>query len=234
MVKLYKYKRFSDHLESIFASQKIWFPTRVTLNDPEDLQLELINDVGADVYRQHLLNQAKRESWPSKERKYNLRKAFSPRGNLTPGAMQKIASSQIMLQNYLDGLGILSLSEKEDSHVLWERYGDEERGICITFNMELSEHLLKVEYATPRPQLKLSHLLLSPDAEEEILKVLKTKSMKWSDESEWRYFIRNGNTEFSFLGAVESVKLGKKMPGADREKIVEWVVKCGRQILIEE
>jgi len=102
--------------------------------------------------------------------------------------------------------------------------------------MELSEYLLRVKYETQRPRLRRSQLMLRsrPDARAEILKVLSTKTAKWSGESEWRYFLKNGNAEFPFLGTIESIKLAKKMADANREKIVQWVKKSEATILIED
>ena len=162
--------------------------------------LNLVNDVDADTYRQYLLKRAEVESWPGKHVKYNLKKAFTRNGALSSAALRKIDQSQALLQKHFDSPGILSLSELEDSPVLWERYGDEGKGVCFVFRLELSEHLLKVTYETPRPEPRLSTLLLSPDADKELIRVLKTKTTKWSDESEWRYFVRNGNTEFASSG----------------------------------
>jgi hypothetical protein len=230
MITLYKYRPFNDHLRPVIIAQKIWFPARAKLNDPEDLLLNLINDVDADTYRQYLLKRAEVESWSGKLLKYNLKKAFAKRGDLTSAARRKIAQSQTLLQKHFDSLGILSLSELEDSPVLWERYGDQEKGVCMVFKLELSEHLLKVVYETPRPQPRLSTLLLSADADKELIRVLNTKTTKWSDESEWRYFVRNGNTEFEFLGVVETIRLGKKMPDANRQTVVEWAKAAGRTI----
>jgi len=234
MTKLYKYRPFSDHVRPVIVSQKIWFPARAKLNDPEDLLLTLVNDVDADTYRQYLLKRAEVESWPSKHLKYNLKKAFTSKGTLSSAAVKKLAESQTLLQKHFDSLGILSLSELEDSPVLWERYGDHERGVCLVFKLELSEHLLKVAYETPRPQLKLSTLLLSPDADKELIRILNTKTTKWDDESEWRYLVKNGNTEFEFLGAIETIRLGKKMHDPNRQVIAEWVKAAGRPINIEE
>jgi len=233
MITLYKYGPFNDHLKPVIISQKIWFPARDRLNDPEDLLLNLINDVDADTYRQYLLKRAEEESWPGKHRKYNLKKAFTVRGDLTSAARKKIDQSQALLQKRFDSLGILSLSELEDSPLLWKRYGDQEKGVCLVFKLELSEYLLKVTYETPRPQPSLSMLLLIPDAEKELIRVLKTKNSKHSDESEWRYFVKNGNTEFEFLGVVQTIRLGKKMSGANRQIVVDWVKAAGREINIE-
>jgi len=195
--------------------------------------VNLINDVDAEVYRQYLLKRAELESWPSKHLNYNLKRAFTTSGDLTPAARRKIAKSQTLLQIQFDRLGILSLSEDKDSPILWERYGDREKGVCIVFKLKESGHLLKVKYESPRPQLRLSALLLNVDADQELIKVLRIKTTKWSNESEWRYFVKNGNTEFYFLGVVETIRLGKKMSDANRRTIVEWVAVTKRPINIE-
>ncbi len=176
MITLYKYRPFNDHLKPVIMSQKIWFPARAKLNDPEDLELKLVEDVDAEVYHQFLLKKADQDSWSRKHLKYNVKKGFTPKGDLTSGAKRKIACSQAEIQKYFDGLGICSLSEKENDPMLWERYGDKNRGVCLVFKMELSEYLLRVEYKTPRPQPKLSVLLLSDDADQELKKVLRTKT----------------------------------------------------------
>lgn len=234
MITLYKYRPFNDYLKPVIMSQKIWFPARAKLNDPEDLELKLVEDVDAEVYHQFLLKKADQESWPRKHLKYNLKKGFTPKGDLTSEAKRKIASSQAVLQKHFDGLGILSLSDKKNDPVLWERYGDKGKGVCIVFKMELSEYLLRVEYESPRPQPKLSVLLLSADAKRELIKVLRTKTTKWSEESEWRYFVRNGNTEFSFLGKIAAIRLGKKMLDAKRQTVAQWVAAAGQPIGIED
>ncbi|KAF0220556.1 MAG: hypothetical protein FD174_1210 [Geobacteraceae bacterium] len=234
MITLYKYRPFNDFLKPIILSQKIWFPTRARLNDPEDLQLNLINDVDAEIYRQHLISRAEEISMPRKLLKYNLKRGFAANGEISAEAKKKIGRSQTILQQQFDSLGILSLSDAKNSSVLWERYGDQEKGVCISFRMEVTETLVKVEYETPRPQLRLSELLLCPHADKVLIKILKTKTTKWSEESEWRYFLKKGNNEFPFLGAIETIMLGKKMSDANRQIIAHWVAAANRPIVIEE
>jgi len=115
---------------------------------------------------------------------------------------------------------------------LWERYGGKEEGVCIVFEMEMSEYLIQVKYETPRPQPKLSKLLLSVDAEQELREVLRTKNTKWRGEAEWRYFVKNGNSEFSFLGKIVAIRIGRKMSDANRQTITDWVINSGNKISI--
>jgi hypothetical protein len=234
MITLFKYRPFNSYLKPIIESQKIFFPARAKLNDLEDLKLELIEDVDAEVYRQFLLKKAEQELWPKKHLKYNLKKGFTAEGKLSKEAKKKIANSQASIQRYFDSVGILSLSEKEDDPVLWERYAEKEEGVCIVFEMKMSEYLIQVKYETPRPQPRLSRLLLSIDAEQDLREVLRTKTTTWKDEAEWRYFVNNGNTEFSFLGTIVAIRIGRKMSAANRQTITNWVETSGYKINIIE
>ena len=234
MISLFKYRPFNSYLKPIIESQKIFFPARAKLNDPEDLKLELIEDVDAEVYRQFLLKKADQELWPKKHLKYKLKKGFTANDELSKEAKKKIANSQTSIQRYFDSVGILSLSLKEDDPLLWERYGENEKGVCIVFEMEMSEYLVQVKYETPRPQPRLSKLLLSSDAEKDLREVLRTKTTIWEDEAEWRYFAKNGNTELSFLGTISAIRIGRKMSDTNKQTVKNWVLASGHKINIIE
>lgn len=70
--------------------------------------------------------------------------------------------------------------------------------------------------------------------DKEMLKVLGTKTTKWCDELEWRYFLRYGNTDFPVPGTLEAIKLGKNMPNVSRQRVVEWVTRAKSSITIEK
>lgn len=234
---LYKYRPFDDYLEPIIKYQKIWFPKRTNLNDREDLKLKIINDVTPKRYCSLLHRLAHQKRWSSSKLDSKIRESFKSNGDLTFCAQQKIKYSIIKFQEYLDTLGILSLSDLENSRKLWKRYGDGGRCVCISFMIESSESLLQVIYKTPRPQLKLSDLMSNAedDAVQKIIwNVLAIKNVKWSYESEWRYFVKYGNEEFSFLGEIQSITLGKNILSEKREKIYEWMAAAENQIPIRD
>ena len=62
--------------------------------------------------------------------KYNLKMGFTLNGDLTEEVKRKIANLRALVQKGLDNIGILSLCEKENDPVLWERYGDKEKGVA--------------------------------------------------------------------------------------------------------
>lgn len=230
-MKLYKYRPINQFIDSIIIANKIWYPKRKQLNDPEDLLLAIYNDVTIDIYKEFLIKRSLNEYRANKFLRDNFRQAFI-RNKLTDKAKNKIEKALNKMQSQFDGLGILCLSEHADNDFLWDRYADNYKGICIEFELPANEYLLKVTYTESRPKLKLSELLLGDDGEIMIVEVLRTKTMKWNDEEEWRYFIKKGNVEFPFLGNITGVKFGKMAIQSNKDMIVRLIDSSGNRIKI--
>ena len=232
-MKLYKYRPINEHIDSIFTDKKIWFPKRSILNDPEDLLLAVENDVTAEIYKEYLLGRSKREHWSRKILRQNLRRAFS-KNRLSDAGRKKIQQALKKSKGFIDNLGILSLSEDGDNRNLWERYAGNEKGICLEFELTPSNLLLKVVYAESRPELKLSQLIMGENPEEMIMNVLRTKTMKWSDEKEWRCFLKKGNANFSFLqiGNLTGVKFGRMSSQKDKDRVMSLIISSGNSLKI--
>ncbi len=230
-MKLYKYRPIDIYLNDIFTEKKIWFPNRLILNDPEDLLLTVVNDVNTDVYKEFILSKSKKEKWPKRRLRYNLQQ-ISGNNGLSNAAKEQVGLALRETQVYLDGIGILSLSEDADNEILWFRYGDEGKGICLEFELNQSEHLLKVIYAESRPKLKLSDLMISEDAEKIFKDVLRTKTSKWINENEWRYFAREGNTKFNFLGYITGIRFGRMASQEDKCRIMELIDSTKNKIVV--
>lgn len=232
-MKLYKYRPINEHIDSIFTDKKIWFPKRSILNDPEDLLLAIENDVTAEVYKEYLIERSIREHWSRKILRQNLRRAFF-KNRLSDAGRKKIQQALKESKRFIDNLGILSLSEDGDNRNLWKRYAENEKGICLEFELTPSDLLLKVIYVESRPELKLSKLLImGKSSEEMIMNVLRTKTMKWIDEKEWRCFLRKGNTNFSFLqlGNLTGVKFGRMCSQENKDRVMNLIISTGNRQL---
>jgi hypothetical protein len=117
---------------------------------------------------------------------------------------------------------------------MWERYAENEKGICLEFELTPSDLLLKVVYAESRSELKLSKLIMGENPEEMIMNVLRTKTMKWSDEKEWRCFLKKGNTNFSFLqlGNLTGVKFGRMCTQENKDRVMNLIISTGNSLMI--
>ncbi|RJR46518.1 MAG: DUF2971 domain-containing protein [Deltaproteobacteria bacterium] len=230
-MKLYKYRPINEYVEPILTSNKIWFPKRKTLNDPEDLLIEIENDITVETYREFLINKSLEAQRPKKFLRANFKQAFD-RNGLTHAAKRKINLALKKMQANFDRLGILSLSENADDEILWDEYAEKKKGVCLEFELPHSEYLLKVLYVETRPKLKLSELLFDNDSEKMLIEVLRTKTMKWSHENEWRYFIKQGNVEFSFMGSITGIRFGIMTELKNKQKIITLIDSCESKIKI--
>lgn len=93
----------------------------------------------------------------------------------------------------LGSQGVLSLSERWDSILMWSHYADHHKGICIEFDTTEVSHpdLGPVSYRSPR-RIRASDLLAwkhhhSAEAEQRIRSIyFLSKAGQWRYEKEWR------------------------------------------------
>lgn len=104
-------------------------------------------------------------------------------------------------------------SEIHDSMLMWSYYADSHKGICIEYDLSklpenstnqlVIDSLTKVQYSPNRIDC------LSGDAEENIVKILTSKSDVWSHEQEWRIVCETDKDWLPF-DCISGVYLGKK------------------------
>jgi hypothetical protein len=228
-VRLYKYRPINEYLKNIFLKNTIWFPKRNTLNDPEDILLTVTNDVDTEVYKMFLKMKAKKENWSQYFLRNSYKHAFTGK-SLSKDAILKIDGALRSVQRYFDMIGVLSLSEDENSAILWERYADNHKGVCIGFELNENELLLQVTYHEVRPRLSLSDLLIKENAINIMIDVLRTKTKTWTDEKEWRYFIENGDVEHNYLGTIKTVRFGNYCRDHDVNLVKQIINNSGQEI----
>jgi len=90
-------------------------------------------------------------------------------------------------------IGLLCLSARWNSTLMWSHYANDHRGFCVGFDIThpffSTDHIAKggwgpiqtVDYSDLRPQVRLEHL-----PTEEVVKLLTTKHTDWSYERELR------------------------------------------------
>jgi len=149
---------------------------------------------------------------------------------------------QAMARKLEELIGILCLTQVNDSLLMWAHYADSHRGFVVEFDESSSffdcrvsqddelRHLRKVTYCVNRPSLVL--------ADVEDFSALVTKGTDWEYEAEWRmlmplasasHVLGEGAEAIHLFGfppaAVKSVILGCRMTSTKKAEI--------RQILSE-
>ena len=138
-------------------------------------------------------------------------------------------------QGQIDKAGILSLSELPDHPLMWAHYADSHRGVCLEF--EVVEFVKSLDdprgfFGPAQPIVYSDHrpVVFDPNAmeEENVKRVLLTKSEDWSYEKEFRIINHEiGKGEYSFSKELlTGIIFGYRTPEAVREQVRRWAVKA--------
>lgn len=135
-------------------------------------------------------------------------------------------SVQAAIDGLLDELGVISLSVKPDSVLMWSHYADSHAGICLRFSTDnyFFATAQPVSYQKARPAVRLYR----SRPEEDVSQALLSKADYWAYEEEWRVVIhppgKPGLQQFP-AAALDGIILGANCTPDDR-KAVEACVKA--------
>jgi hypothetical protein len=205
---LYKFRAINKHLIESLVSQSLYFARPDALNDPFDCQIDL---------------------------KAALKRAESSAAGGRKSLLSSFLRNQKFFDNWksvVDNFGVCSFSRENRDTLLWSRYADEHRGVCLKYQFRESYFLTDefqfaaagdVEYLDE----PLTEWLKSAPADMDefvkglIHKYLKTKSLAWKYEKESR-IIRRKHGAFKFSEPVlNQVCFGLQTPDDDIKLITD-------------
>jgi hypothetical protein len=224
---LYKYcklnGRNNEWIQRIFTKNEIYFASPEQFNDPFDCQVQASFDATDEEWEEYLGVMMK-DKHP--ELDYEVRSAFvrqliSSGWLEDPGSKQKVVSD---VQETVNKIGVLCLSEVRDDILMWSHYADGHRGFCLQFNIKTTyypfgELLFKVKYLSSYPQINILR-----DREDQTKKVLLTKADLWKYEKEWRILDLENSPGIKVFPAemLTGVIFGCGMSHESRQLIREW------------
>ena len=148
-----------------------------------------------------------------------------------PEAARRVAAD---VQNYVNSVGILCLSEVGNDPALWRAYGDNGRGVCLwleTLQIVNDEHYqdrgpYEVIYsdAPRRPW--------DPRGDDQIAQTeahLLQKATRWQYQKEWRFFMHddaNSTVGYHFMpvDSLRHVILGFRLTAHECQEIRKWII----------
>ncbi|WP_158657193.1 DUF2971 domain-containing protein [Maribacter cobaltidurans] len=238
---IYKYRDWNNpYHKNILLSNELYLSSPKDFNDPFDCRIyknftildskekiELFIENFCEKHGEYLID----ENRDVESVKNDLRKSLSNLAEFQ--RMQEFAESKAMDENY----GILSLTARWNSILMWSHYGNNHQGFCIGFNEEkmrnsgLFNNGGPVTYRNDFPEI-------NPLTEEESLEVMflqtHSKAKDWTYEKEYRliklfYPDTPTNDErkvFVSDNLIEEVNLGLNISQENREQIV---LECKRR-----
>lgn len=199
--KLYKYRKFDARALKIVTQKELYYADPKTFNDPMDCCPTLHFDISLQALAKLLVKMtdqgfAEKGSQLVNHAVYNSRKVgdYKTDPDAKKYLIQLLLSDiKKVLDDQLQGQGILSFAGSWDSQLMWSHYADEHRGLCFEFETAAIPHpnLAAVDYNASRT-ISVSDLYAwrmgeSQSAKERVINAyFYAKAPDWRYEGEWR------------------------------------------------
>lgn len=219
--KLYIYKPPNCRTKDILREELLWAAKPESFNDPFDCDLEIEKPY---MTPKAVLKEMRKRGRSKNDINQYKASNLDNKGKFIPKEKKRIDD---IIENFLEenkNLGIVCMSERCDSILMWSHYAQSHTGVCLEFvrteenNLGDSDVCSPVNYANNYPKINLAKALIRQDGTAMRL-LMGTKSIEWSYEKEWRYMHENGNNKCEFPGPISRVILGVKIKDDFKSRI---------------
>jgi len=251
--RIYKYRSFSNLTIEMLVEDQLFYADPSTFNDPLDTRPTLKADVDAIVLQEMLRTFVEKRTTAelqaaAKTIRYRGPKTIEHILKLgrqeAEKMLQEVAYNAtnpdyemenpdvFLLRHYVERellrqyeKGVVSLSERWQSPLMWSHYGDQHRGLCVGYSIpaNVTGEVRKVNYGGGRLVLASAvSAMLGGDAGAQRQVddlVLLQKAPDWSYESEWRLIGRRGVQDSPL--EMEEVTFGMRCGVAVKYAIVK-------------
>jgi Protein of unknown function (DUF2971) len=222
---LYKYRNWSDcYHKKLITDFELFFASPLSFNDPFDFQIsirydKLTQQERKDIYRDELVKRGCSHGLELEKVAENL----SINGPLAdPNNLEKTMDN---LQNRMNKYGVVSLSSKADSILMWSHYANNHSGFCVGFDIpslrrDIQPQVYDVQYREIYPELIPR---LGSEGILNLIEIARTKFKAWEYESEYRLAkVDYANTVFKLSERhFKSILLGCTMPIEKKKELKE-------------
>jgi hypothetical protein len=203
----------------MFNDGKLYFPSPSSFNDPFDCQLKIDFNGTKNQWDNKLLELIGIK-FPdyNQSQKQKLLKEFRD-------VIPKIDFSNSIFQTLKDEIGVLCLSEINNSILMWSHYSAGHTGFCLRFkffrNNPFYSDCYKIKYEDKYPQLNY----FESTNEERATIMLLSKSKIWHYEQEWRIIeYKNGKGSYSFSkGILTGIIFGAGMKDTEIDSLTSII-----------
>jgi hypothetical protein len=279
MSLLYKYRGANPRAIEMVSRGALWAATAVSFNDPFDCKARVVGDVARAeardriVHVQQFIESLQEHRTLGRRSPYGfsqtavrrlLRQFANNVGDevATAAVFQRAMSALPiawraplardavrLVESKLSEVGVISLSARRDSLLMWSHYGDGHRGFCLGFEQAALQALCTcrpVTYSdrfpemmlddvmvvtviplTPKPRRSAEPIRAIPNDDPDLLQIVFTKSKQWSYEEEWRILLPNGGVEIPYFAPLREVIFGLRCQEELRENLIQAVHASG-------
>ncbi len=227
--EIFKYIDFESGLK-IISNATLAFKNPLDMNDPYDCSLDFLDlTKPPENYLKDLLKE--KYAYLSREERrkiiaYSI-KNFRP---LLPTILKNGMESDLKMR------GITCFSEINNNLLMWSHYGKSHTGVCIGFDLVKlyesikTKHLFDKLFIKVRYETEFQAMNYFDDKVESVVNWVRTKSLDWNYEKEFRIIISNSkfNSDGLYIlpidkNCIKHIYLGSRVTVENERKIIEIV-----------
>lgn len=218
-MKLYKYCSYSQHLLGSLAKNTIWLSSSDRFNDIFDCKFKEDHFNEEQLYELIAIDSHRENNTGEKMPLHII--SQDPK---TDDLQEHINKQFNQIKSFIEGIGVMSMSEIPDSLLLWAHYAANHTGVCLEYEVtdNCGGYLMPVTYSTQYPVLSIYDF--GVNVTKSVDSILTTKSMEWAYEKEWRYTkFGSANQEAKPPFNLKSIIFGAKL-STEHEKTIRAIV----------
>lgn len=227
----FKYRVWNERTKKNLLNFAVHMSRPDTFNDSLDCLPAYNYDVTVEDAKDYLLEWGKNKGFPP-EYTEQFSSVMAEYINANPEILKENSNDIPFL--WRQNIGVSCFTINPRNPVMWEKYGDNGRGICLCFNFSDDEKILTlpegkicdgpiqiypVEYTNKLPHPKL---MTKKGDYKELCRVLTTKTKAWEYEQEWRIItIKYSGLAHYKPENLQGIILGNTMPEEHIEEVTE-------------
>lgn len=224
---LFKYCGINARTESLITGSQLLFSAPTKLNDPfecrpwlefEHTDQQLVDGLTRQLRRQNPAQTAHTAT-------ANAVAIFLEGRHRNPEMWNTLRDD--IIARIASEVGMLCLSEHNDSILMWSHYGENHSGLCLGFESkpytEFFGAAQKVLYSDELPLIQSVNTL----PEDQVDKIFLTKYSGWSYEDEWRIIDHNNGPGLRSYPPelLKSITFGLHTSKENRKQVRLWATK---------
>ena len=223
---LYRYRHLQGNhhkwTKRIITDSVLYYASPLSFNDPFDCKICYRSSLSLKQLKKTYAGLLKKNA-PRLNRRMRRGRAAKDLASVKPEEFLK--RNERKIQDMVNKIGVLSLSETKRNILLWSHYAAGHTGICLKFlatsSTDFFGYSLPVGYSKNYPDIDI----LKTSPEDQVEAFLFTKAIDWKYEKEWRIIDRKGgpgDKKFPQEFLVEVI-FGARMDTKDKRSIAKWV-----------
>lgn len=229
---LFKYCGINARTENLISGSQLWFSAPAKLNDPfechpwlefEHTDQQLVEGIARYLRRQNPTLTAHTAT-------ANAVTIFLEGRHRNPDMWNTLRDD--IITRFANEVGMLCLSEHNDSILMWSHYSEDHSGLCLGFEATPYTQFFgaaqKVLYSDELPHVQSFNM----PPENQVDKIFLTKYSGWSYEDEWRAIDHDKGPGLRSYPheLLKSITFGLRTSKENRSQVRLWAAKRGHNV----